>query len=79
MEIIDGVLDNIEDEEIDVAKELIDKYKEKLRKFRTCGLEKDGEYSSENLVFKILRRNGYLEKLRNSTQDILDKKLSMNQ
>lgn len=79
MEIIDGVLENIEDEEIDVAKELIDKYKEKLRKFRTCGLEKDGEYSSENLVFKILRRNGYLEKLRNSTQGILDKKLSMNQ
>lgn len=79
MEIIDGVIENIEDEDIDVAKELIDKYKEKLRKFRTCGLEKNGEYSSENLVFKILRRNGYLEKLRGATQDILDKKLSMKQ
>lgn len=79
MEIIDGVIENIEDEDIDVAKELIDNYKEKLRKFRTCGLEKNGEYSSENLVFKILRRNGYLEKLRGATQDILDKKLSMKQ
>jgi predicted nucleotidyltransferase len=79
MGIIDGVIENIEDEDIDVAKELIDKYKEKLRKFRTCGLEKNGEYSSENLVFKILRRNGYLKKLRGATQDILDKKLSMKQ
>ena len=37
-----------DDEDIDDAKELIQKYKEKLRKFRTCGLQKDGEYSSEN-------------------------------
>jgi predicted nucleotidyltransferase len=79
MEIIDGVLENIEDEEVDVAKKLIEKYKEKLRKFRTCGLQKNGEYSSENLVFKILRRNGYLEKLRDASRDMLNKKLSMKQ
>lgn len=79
MGIIDGVLENIEDEDIDDAKELVDKYKEKLRKFRTCGLQKDGEYSSENLVFKILRRNGYLEKLRDASHKILDKGLSMKQ
>jgi len=79
MNIIDGVLENIEDEDVDTAKELIDKYKEKLRKFRQCGLEKNGENSSENLVFKILRRNGYLEKLRGASHEILDKKLSMKQ
>jgi hypothetical protein len=79
MDIIDGVLENIEDEDIDNAKELIEKYKEKLRKFRTCGLQKDGEYSSENLVFKILRRNGYLEKLRGASHKILEKGLSMAQ
>lgn len=79
MDIIDGVLDNIEDEDVDDAKSLIEKYKEKLRKYRTCGLEKDGEYSSENLVFKILRRNGYLDKLRGAASKILDKKLSMKQ
>ena len=77
MDIIDGVLDNIEDEDIEDAKDLIEKYKEKLRKFRTCGLQKKGEYSSENLVFKILRRNGYLEKLRGASQKILEKGLSM--
>jgi predicted nucleotidyltransferase len=79
MNIIDGVLDNIEDEDVDTAKDLLEKYKEKLRKFRTCGLQKKGEYSSENLVFKILRRNGYLEKLRNASHEFLNKKLSMKQ
>lgn len=79
MDIIDRVLENIEGEDLDDAKKLIEKYKEKLRKYRTCGLEKNGEYSSENLVFKTLRRNGYLEKLRGATHKLLDKKLSMNQ
>lgn len=79
MDIIDGVLENIEDEDIDDAKELINKYNEKLRKFRTCGLQKDGEYSSENLVFKILRRNGYLDKLRGASHKILEKGLTMSQ
>lgn len=79
MENIDDVLNNIEDESIEYAKNIIEKYKEKLRKFRSCGLEKNGEYSSENLVFKILRRNGYLEKLRGASKKILEKKLSMNQ
>lgn len=79
MEIIDGVLENIEDESIEDAKELLSKYKEKLKKFRTCGLEKNGEYSSENLVFKILRRNGYLEKLMSAGTKVLEKGLSMKQ
>jgi len=79
MRIIDGVLDNIQDEDIETAKELIEKYKEKLRRFRTCGLEKGGDYSSENLVFKILRRNGYLEKLRNAKEKLVQKKLSIDE
>ena len=41
----------------------IEKMKEKIRRLRQCGLEEAGEYSVENLAFKILRRNGYMEKL----------------
>lgn len=78
MSIIDGVIDNMKDEDIDTAKEIIKKYKGKLKKYRTCGLEKDGEYSNENLVFKMLRRNGYIEKLYNFGNEFLDKKLSIN-
>ena len=79
MNIIDGVIENIEDEDIETSKKLLDKYKDKLKKFRTCGLEKDGEYSTENLVFKILRRNGYIEKLMTAYSRILDNRLSMEQ
>ena len=40
-----------------------DRVKEKIRKFRKCGLEEAGQYSSENLAFKLLRRSDYLQKL----------------
>jgi len=79
MNIIDNLIETIKDDDIRTAKELVQKYKDKLKKFRSCGLEKDGEYSTENLVFKILRRNGYIEKLNDLSTKIIDKKLSMNQ
>ena len=79
MRIIDGVIDNIQDEDPDQIKSLVKQYKEKLKKFRNCGLEKNGEMSSENLVFKLLRRNGYIEKLYDLPTEIVDKKLSMKQ
>jgi len=79
MNMIDNLLDSIKDNDADTAKEMVQKYKDKLKKYRTCGLQKKGEYSTENLVFKILRRNGYIEKLHNNTSKIIDNKLSMNQ
>lgn len=36
---------------------------EKIKKMRLEALEEGGEYSTGNLVFKLLRRNGYIEKL----------------
>jgi len=79
MRIIDDLLEAIQDDDAQTAKEMIQKYKDKIKKYRTCGLEKGGEYSPENLVFKILRRNGYIEKLYTKGNEIIDKKLSMNQ
>lgn len=79
MNTIDKLIDNVKDEDFDDAKKLIDKYNDKLRKYRTCGLQKDGEYSEENLVFKVLRRNGYLEKIRNLKDELTDKKLTLKE
>lgn len=79
MDIIDGVLKNAENEPLDDAIELISKYKNKLKKYRTCGLERGGEYSYENLVFKTLRRNGYLGKLMDFKNEFIDKSLSLEQ
>jgi hypothetical protein len=79
MDIIDGVLENASDEDLETANNLLTKYRNKLRKYRTCGLEKGGEYSYENLVFKFLRRNGYISKLENFKNKLIDKKLSLEQ
>jgi hypothetical protein len=53
--------------------------RKKLKSFRQCGLESGGEYSYENLTFKLLRRNGYIGKLLKLKTDITDKKLSITQ
>lgn len=79
MDIIDSAIDNASEEPIEEAKKLIKKYKDKLKKYRTCGLEKDGEYSDENLVFKVLRRNGYIEKLYDFEDKHVDKQLSLKE
>lgn len=62
----------------DVTSE-IDDIKNKLKKFRQSGLESGGEFSYENLTFKLLRRNGYIEKLLNLKRSVADKKLSITQ
>ena len=59
------------------AIELTNKIKERLKNFRQAGLDKDGEYSLENLAFKDLRNTGYLEKLSNLKNSFIDKTLSL--
>jgi predicted nucleotidyltransferase len=79
MDKIDNLLDTVEDEDLDQALETIDKFKDQLKKYRSCGLESEGEYSYENLVFKFLRRNGYVQKLFDFTNELVDKNLSLEQ
>jgi hypothetical protein len=51
---------------------------EKIRKMRSVGLESGGEYSIENLTFKVLRREGYIEKLMGLKDKSYDKSLTLN-
>ena len=53
--------------------------KVKLKKFRQSGLDDGGEFSYENLAFKLLRRNGYIGKLLDIQTKTTDKKLSIEQ
>lgn len=71
---IDKVLDSEESE--DNVKS-IESIKEKLKNYRKSGLEKEGELSYENLVFKFLRRSGHIEKLFDSSNKAKDKELSI--
>jgi predicted nucleotidyltransferase len=74
VEKIDSVTDT-ESKEDD--RKLLETLKEKLKKFRQSGLEKDGELSYENLVFKFLRRSGHIQKLFDSLNKATDKELSV--
>ena len=49
----------------------------KIKKMRQAGLSEEGEFSVENLVFKILRRLGALDKLSTLKGTILDKSISL--
>ena len=67
-------------EKIDTAIEEgkdLEKIKNKLKEYRKSGLEKDGELSYENLVFKFLRRSGHIEKMFDTANKETDKELSI--
>jgi predicted nucleotidyltransferase len=64
------------DSAIEEEKDL-EKIKTKLKDYRKSGLEKDGELSYENLVFKFLRRSGHIQKLFDTANKELDKELSI--
>jgi hypothetical protein len=53
--------------------------KEKVAKMRKAGLERAGEWSVENLVFKILRNLGIIDQLSEIIRDLEDQELSLEQ
>jgi ribosomal protein L17 len=53
--------------------------KDKIKKMRKTGLEKSGEFSEENLVFKYLRNNGFISRLFDKIRNSYDKSVSINE
>jgi hypothetical protein len=77
---IDEVIDDAKSgDELELSKKLLDEFKDKLKEYRKSGLDKTGEFSYENLVFKFLRRNGYIEKLFKFEDKLIDNKLSLKE
>lgn len=75
------VMDQIKDLENDLEQNLdseillskLKKVWKRIKDARQSGLQKEGEYSVENLVFKLLRRNGYVERILNVKKKAYDK------
>lgn len=69
---IKNIISNLENspsqKNIDVAESM----REKIRKMRDHGLESGGEFSTENLAFKILRRLKLIENLKKSIDKTYD-------
>ena len=51
--------------------------KEKITKIRKAGLERAGEWSTENVVFKILRNLGMIDTLGKTIKELEDEELSL--
>lgn len=53
--------------------------KEKITKMRKAGLARAGEWSVENLVFKILRNLGLIDQISDKIRELEDQELSLEQ
>lgn len=78
MDSIDDLYDEMKDEKnYDTVVKKADKIKDKIKKMRQAGLDEVGEFSVENMVFKVLRRNGMLERLSDIKTVAYDKQVSL--
>ena len=50
---------------------------DKIRRMRRAGLDKEGEFGTENIAFKILRNQGYLDQLNTAYYQQQDQDLSI--
>ena len=60
---VDELQSLYEDGEYKQAYEFGKDLRAKLRNFRQAGLDNDGEFSNENLAFKVLRRSGVFDRM----------------
>ena len=60
-------------DELDILK----KMKTRIKNMRDSAIQKAGEFSVENLVFKELRNRGILDKMSDHIRNLQDKKLSL--
>lgn len=61
------------------SKEKLEKIKKDIKKMRQSGLDRAGEFSAENLAFKMLRNLGDMERLMKAIAHLHNKELSLEQ
>ena len=57
----------------------MERVKDRITKMRKAGLERAGEWATENIVFKQLRNKGAIDALTNHIRDLEDRALSLEQ
>ena len=71
---IDDLEEQISEDRYDKFSEKLDKVWKRVKDFRKSGLESEGgEFSIGNLVFKLLRRNGYTGKVMEMKREAYDR------
>lgn len=75
----DAVLAQIEQALLSKDLDKLRTVKDKITKMRKAGLERAGEWSVENLVFKILRNLGLIDQITDKIRELEDQELSLEQ
>jgi len=57
----------------------LQKLKDRIKKMRESGLESGGEFSSENIAFKLLRRNDIMTQIFDLMDKTFDKSMSLDE
>jgi hypothetical protein len=78
IDMIDRVEDEYDDKNFKKAHDMSVKLGKKIKKFRQSGLERDGEYSNENLTFKYLRNKEHIKILYDTRNKSYDKMMSLD-
>ena len=74
MMLVDDLEDEVDEDKYEAFNEKVQKVWDKVKNYRKSGLESEGgELSIGNLVFKLLRRNGYIEKIMDLKRKSYDK------
>lgn len=71
-------IDDLEDSMngVDIVNK-VDSLMERIKKMRQSGLEKEGEFATENIVFKVLRNSNYIKKLVDLKKDAMSRELTL--
>ncbi len=75
----DSILHDIEIAMLSKDLDKLKVVKERITKMRKAGLERAGEWSTENLVFKILRNLGLIDQISEKIRELEDDELSLEQ
>ena len=78
MDQIDRVEELFNNNSYEATQNIADLLRDKIKRLRRCGLAEKGIYSTENLVFKTLRNNGYIKKILDFKTKSYDKMMSLN-
>ncbi len=77
IDVYKSLLVQYKEHNLEGLKDKIESLQDKIRKYRQSGLEKGGEFSVENITFKLMRRIKLLDKIAALKVATIDKKLSV--
>jgi len=77
MDRIEEIYDEMEESSNEETVNRVEKLTEKIKNMRQSGLESGGEFSVENIVYKVLRRNGMLDRLYDIKTVAYDKSVTL--